>query len=205
MEHGERLGGRTASSDVEPALGLVETASVALGYRVADAVAKASPVRLVWARTVSPGHFVVLVSGDPDEVAAAVDAGLRAGGDEVTDAIEIANVHRDLVDAVRGPRAVAVAEALGVVECRTVATTLLAADAAAKAAAVDLLEVRLAMHLGGKGFFLVAGETGDVDEAVATGAEVARARGQLVREVVIPRAARELLDHVEVRAEVRRP
>ncbi len=204
MEHGERLGGRTASSDVEPALGLVETASVALGYRVADAVAKASPVRLVWARTVSPGHFVVLVSGDPDEVAAAVDAGLRAGGDEVTDAIEIANVHRDLVDAVRGPRAVAVAEALGVVECRTVATTLLAADAAAKAAAVDLLEVRLAMHLGGKGFFLVAGETGDVDEAVATGAEVARARGQLVRDVVIPRAARELLDHVEVRPEPRR-
>ena len=52
------------------------------------------------------------------------------------------------------------------------------------------------MHLGGKGFFLVAGETGDVEAAVAAGADVARERQALVRDVVIPRVSAELVEHL---------
>ena len=66
----------------------------------------------------------------------------------------------------------------------------------AKAASVELIEVRLAMHLGGKGFFTIAGDTGDVEEAVAVAAELARARKTLVRDVVIPRASPELVEHL---------
>lgn len=194
MEHGERLGHRT--HDAEPAIGLVECSSIARGYEVADAVAKVSPVQLVWARTVSPGHFVTLFAGDVEEVRSALDRGRLVAKDDLLDLMEIPNVHRDLVAAVRGPRQVEVREAVGIVEARTVATTVAAADLAAKAAAVELLEVRLAMHLGGKGFFIVVGESGDVDEAVAVGAEACRRRGALVRDVVIPRASPELIAHL---------
>lgn len=196
MEHAERLGGRTSPEGAEPSIGLIESASIARGILTADAVAKVSPVRLLWARTVSPGHYVVLFAGEVEETTASFDRGLAVGGDAVIDSMLIPNVHRDVVPAIRGPRALDITEAVGVVECARVATTILAADAAAKAAAVDLLEIRLAMHLGGKGFFIVSGEAADVEEAVATGADLARRRKQLVSDVVIPRASAELLEHL---------
>lgn len=194
MEHLERLGGRTAA-DSSPALGLIETSSIAKGYEVADAVVKQSPVRLFWARTVSPGKFVTAFSGDVDEVRSALARGLEIARETREDDVFIPNVHAQLLEAVRGPRRVSV-EALGIVETKSVASALLGADAAAKAAAVELLEVRLAQSLGGKGFFTLTGPIDDVEAAVARGADLVRAKGALVREVVIARAAPELLEHL---------
>jgi len=194
VEHAERLGARLLSPTA-PALGLIETSSIAKGYEVADAVLKQSPVRLLWARTASPGKFVALFTGDVDEVKHALERGLEIARDAREDDAFIPSAHPALLEAVSGPRKVPI-DALGIVETRTVASALLAADAAAKASAAELVEVRLAQHLGGKGFFTVAGETGDVEVAVARGADVARARGTLLREVVIPRAAPELLEHI---------
>lgn len=196
MKHGERLGADTDPKRAEPSLGLIETASVARGYEVADAVVKVSPVELLWARTVSPGHFVTLFSGEVSETEAALERGLATGGASVRDSILIPNVHPGLVPAIRGPRAVQVDEALGIVEFQSVASTVLAADAALKVAHVELIEVRLAMHLGGKGFFLLCGELSDVEEAVGVAADLGRARQTLVEAVVIPRATPELLAHL---------
>lgn len=196
MEYAQRLGSSTEPAEAEPSIGLIECVSVAKGYEVADAVVKASPVQLLWARTVSPGHFIVLFAGGVAETTSALDRGAAIGGDAVADRMLIPNVHADLIASIRGPRKVALDEALGIVEASHVATTVLAADVAAKAASVELVEVRLAMHLGGKGFFLVAGETSDVEAAVAAGADVARDRRALVRDVVIPRVSAELAEHL---------
>lgn len=196
MDYSQRLGHATDPKQAEPSIGLIECSSIAKGFEVADAVSKMAPVDLLWARTVSPGHFVTLFSGEVPETSAALGRGVEVGADTVLDQMLIPNVHLDLIPAIRGPRRVEIEEAVGIVEVTTVASTILAADASAKAAAVDLLEVRLAMHLGGKGFYLVAGETGDVEAAVAAGAELARARQALVRDVVIPRVSRELAEHL---------
>lgn len=194
MEYAERLGARHPG-DPSPALGLIECSSVAAGYEVADAVVKQSPVRLLWARTASPGKFVTLFAGDVEEVRQALARGLEVAGGAREDDLFIPNVHLHLLEACRGPRRIPI-DAFGIVEVRTVASSLLAADAAAKVAAAELVEVRLAQHLGGKGFFTLAGEVGDVEAAVARGAEVARAKGTLLREVVIPRLAPEMLEHL---------
>ena len=194
MEHAERLGARTPSH-VAPALGLIETGSIAKGYEVADAVVKQSPVRLLWARTASPGKFVTLFVGEVEEVRQALARGLEVARESREDDVFIPNVHAHLLEAVKGPRKVEI-DAFGIVETKTVASALLAADAAAKVAAAELVEVRLAQHLGGKGFFTVAGSTDDVETSVARGADLARAKNALVREVVIPRAAPELLEHI---------
>jgi microcompartment protein CcmL/EutN len=196
VEFSERLGYRTEPQAAQPSVGLIETASIAKGFEVADAVAKRSPVQLLWARTVSPGHYIVLFAGEVAETSYAQERGVEVGADAVIDQMLIPNVHLDLVPAIRGPRRVDVDEALGVVELSTVATTVLAADRAVKAAAVELIEVRLAMHLGGKGFFLVSGETGDVEEAVAAGSDLGRERGTFVSDVVIPRVSAELVEHL---------
>jgi bacterial microcompartment shell protein len=196
LHYSERLGATTDPTRAEPSVGLIESGSVAKGYEIADAVVKVSPVELLWARTVSPGHFVVLFAGDVAETDSALEKGLEVGGEHVRDSILIPNVHPDLVPAIRGPRPVEIEEALGIVEFSCVASAVLAADAAVKAAYVDLVEVRLAMHLGGKGFFLLAGETGDVEEAVGVASDLGQSRGTLVERVVIPRVTPELLEHL---------
>lgn len=194
MEHAERLGHKTSREDAEPSIALIECSSIAKGYEVADAVAKRSPVNLLWVRTVSPGNHVTLFSGEVPETETALERGLEVAGRACIGKMLIPNVHPDLIPAIRAPRPIDVDEALGIVECRTVASAIHAADRAAKTSDVELLEVRLAMHLGGKGFFVLAGSVGDVESAVAAGSE--DAGEQLLRDVVIPRASQELLEHL---------
>ena len=56
--------------------------------------------------------------------------------------------------------------ALGIVETRTVAATILSADAAVKAALVRLIEMQLARGIGGKAYFVVTGPLEEVEAAV---------------------------------------
>jgi microcompartment protein CcmL/EutN len=55
---------------------------------------------------------------------------------------------------------------VGLVETTTVAATILAADAAAKAARVRLIEMQLARGIGGKAYFALTGALDEVEAAV---------------------------------------
>ena len=77
--------------------------------------------------------------------------------------------------------------ALGIIESFNVATLLQAADAAAKRATVQLLEIRLAMALGGKAFVTMTGDVASVQAAVAAGRKIIADAGMLVNAVVISR------------------
>jgi microcompartment protein CcmL/EutN len=85
-------------------------------------------------------------------------------------------------------------KALGIVESFSGVSILAAADAAAKAAAVTLFRIHVAMALGGKGFLLLTGEQPDVESAVAAAVEEVGKRGLLVSQVVIPRPDRSLIN-----------
>ena len=148
------------------ALALLELGSIARGHRVADAMLKRAPVNLVRADWVSPGKFLVLVDGGVAEGDEAYRAGLEAAGDRLLDRLFLPQVHLSLWPALAGEARPGLVEALGIVETTTVAATLLAADAAAKAAQVRLIELQLARGIGGKGFFTVTGPLGEVEAAV---------------------------------------
>lgn len=60
--------------------------------------------------------------------------------------------------------------ALGIIETYTAASCVLAADAAAKAGDVHLVELRLSAGLGGKAFVLMTGEVSAVQSSVDAGA-----------------------------------
>ena len=60
-------------------------------------------------------------------------------------------------------------EALGIVESFSVASLIEGADAAVKTANVELIEIRLAMALGGKAFVTLTGDVAAVESAVDAG------------------------------------
>ncbi|MDW8131073.1 MAG: BMC domain-containing protein [Bryobacterales bacterium] len=73
------------------------------------------------------------------------------------------------------------------------ASLIEAADAAVKAADVRLIELRLAMALGGKAFVTMTGDVAAVEAAVSAGAAVVAQKGLLVNRVVIASPRPELL------------
>ena len=148
------------------ALGLYELSSIARGHVVTDAMCKRSPVELVLARPVSPGKYLVLVIGAVADVDEAMIIGKDAAGDALVDVLHLAQVAPELIRALRGKRDDIDDRAMGVIETLSVASALLAADAACKSANVALIALRLADGIGGKAYFTVQGEQHDVEAAL---------------------------------------
>lgn len=66
------------------------------------------------------------------------------------------------------------------------------ADAAVKAADVNLIEVRLGTGIGGKSFVTLTGEVAAVTEACKAGAAAGGSNGMLLNSVVIPSPREEI-------------
>ncbi len=177
-------------------IGLIELGSIAAGFEVCDAMLKAAAVELVLARSICSGKYIVMVRGDVGAVQAAVEAGRYAGGFSLIDSFVIPNVHESIFPALSGSGMQHGMEALGIIESFSVASLIEGADAAAKSANVRLLEMRLAMALGGKAFVTLTGDVAAVQSAVDAGARVVAEKGLLVNKVVIPSPRPELLSEM---------
>jgi microcompartment protein CcmL/EutN len=174
-----------------PALGLVECNSIARGLVVTDAMVKRAPVELVLARTVSPGKHLTLVTGEVADVGEAMQVGVETAAHTLVDRLELPQAADELLQALR-QIAAPVDGALGIVETFSVASSLLAADAACKAAAVRVAELHLADGLGGKAYFVLTGEQADV-EAALYAAVTAIPTGLLLARELIARPHDDLL------------
>jgi len=174
-------------------LGLIELSSVAAGYQVADSMLKAANVDLVLARSICSGKYMVMVRGEVGAVEASVSSGRTAGNFAVIDSFIIPNLHEAVFPAIAGNTKIEALEALGVLESFSVASLIEGADAAVKSAAVTLIEIRLAMALGGKAFVTLTGSVSAVRSAVDAGARAISEKGLLVNKVVIPNPRPELL------------
>jgi microcompartment protein CcmL/EutN len=177
-------------------IGLIELTSVASGFLACDAMLKAADVELVLSRSICSGKYMVMVRGDVAAVGAAVSAGVAGARFSVIDSFVIPNLHEAVFPALSGASKVETLEALGVIESFSVASLIEGADAAVKTANVQLIEIRLAMALGGKAFVTLTGDVAAVESAVDAGAQVVGQRGMLVNKVVIARPHRELLNEM---------
>src|ERR1700744_5356254 len=171
----------------EKSVGLIELSSIAAGFQVADTMLKAGDVRLILSRSICSGKYMVLIGGDTAAGTAAVEGGCGGGGCSLIDSFVIANLHPDVFIALGRSQPGETNGALGIFESFNVATLIQAADAAAKSSAVQLLEVRLAMAMGGKAFCSMTGDVSSVQAGVAAGRAVLAEAGVLVNAVVISR------------------
>jgi microcompartment protein CcmL/EutN len=178
------------------AVGLVELSSIASGYEVSDEMLKTADVKLLVARTICAGKYMVIVGGDVAAVRSSVEVGRKVWEAAVIDSMVIPNVDPDVFPAIAGTNTPESKGALGILEAFSVSSLIEGADAAVKTANVMLIEIRLAMALGGKAFVTMTGEVAAVRAAVEAGAAVIGEKGLLVNKVVIPSPSRELYREV---------
>jgi len=179
-----------------PALGVLEVGTIARGVVVADAALKRAPAVLLASRAVSGGKHVVMLEGGVAEVDEAMAAGRLAAGDLLLDRVQLAAADDQVWPMLGAPIAPPdwhgdhEAEAVAIIETRTVCAAIAAADAACKVADVVVRDVRFAVDQAGKAYFTLTG-TLDAIEAAA-GAATDAAGDRLVGCEVIAQPAPEL-------------
>lgn len=171
-----------------PALACIEVSSIARGIRMCDEMAKKAHIRVLESTTICPGKYIVVIGGEVEMVEESFNKGLEVAGPAVVDQLLLPNAHPQLIPAIEASTEISEVKSAGVVETFAVASAILAADAACKRAAIQLIEIRLARGLGGKAFFTLTGEQADVEAAVAAAeAILGQESGLLLRTEVIPR------------------
>jgi len=167
-------------------IGLVELTSIAKGIEVADAMLKAAQVNLLEAKPTCPGKYIVMISGDVSAVQSAVEIGKNMGDQAVIDYFVLPNVHPSVIQALSATTPITAIRALGIIETFSISSLIVAADTAAKAGDVELIEIRPGMGIGGKSFVTLTGDVSSVKASVEAGVALASEKGMLVEQVVIP-------------------
>ena len=173
------------------AVGFLESSSIAKGIEATDAMVKMASIKLAKTTIVARGKYIIFVSGAQGEVESSMRAGREVLGKTLVDEVLIRNVHNQVVAALDKRIPVEVLGAVGIIETKEAIAAVLAADAAAKAANVHLIEVKTVVG-GGKGYVTLCGDVGDVRTAVAAGITAIK-KELLVSHVVIPQADPQLL------------
>ena len=176
------------------AIVILESNSIAKGIEAADAVLKAADTALLYAKPVCPGKYTILFYGDVAAVSASLDAGAAVIDAHLVDSVVIPRIHPQVIQAISLSTAPDGVNAVGVMEFFSVTAAVYAADAAAKAADVTLLDVRLGVGIGGKSFAVLTGEVAAVEEAVRCGMAAGQEKGLAVTSTVIPSPRKEIFD-----------
>jgi len=169
-----------------------EFSSVPSGVACADAIAKGAPVARLVTGTAQPGKYLVVVTGDPASVEVANDIATAGPQTSLLDSLFLADIATDVALSLFDPSnsVETSGEAVGVVETSTVAAAVNAADAALKHAHVSLASLQLADGLGGRAYFIVDGDIGEVQAAVE--ASIDRSGALVSDSVVIAQLTPEL-------------
>lgn len=181
---------------MEKAIGLLELKSIPMGIYAADAMLKAANVELIVASPVCPGKYIAVIAGNVGAVHNAMKSGVREGGIFVVEQHIIDRVHPAVLPALAGAAEIERVRSIGIIETISALSSIKAADAAVKAAHVELIEVRIARGLGGKGFLLFTGEVSAVNSAVQACGEEMNGTGEIISKAVIPSPSPDLIKHL---------
>jgi microcompartment protein CcmL/EutN len=132
---------------------------------------KRAAVELIWAKSIHPGKYLILVRGAVEEVKEAYSQGRISSAEMLVDHLFLPFPHQDLDAVLDGPLSVPL-DSIGIMETFSVASVIRGADAALKHADVRGVSLKLADDLGGKGYFVFTGALRDVEAAMTAGLEL---------------------------------
>jgi len=174
-------------------IGLIEYRSVAKGLAAADLMVKSSNVDLIFSAVLCPGKYIAIVAGDTVSVQEAERTVHRNDGEFILSSIVITDVDPQVFSALTATGNLEKLDTVGLLETMDVASAVIAADQIVKSAHVELLEIRLARGMGGKGFVFFNGELASVKEAMRFGMNAIAESGTLIAWSIIPNASPDIL------------
>ena len=178
------------------AIGMIEFKTVSAGITAADQMVKTAAVEIIEAQVVCPGKYIALISGDLSAVKAAVEVGISTRSEEYIDSFVLGNPDESIFAAIYGSANVEGVKALGVLETYDAASIIVAADVAAKTAAVTLIELRIAKGMCGKSYMLITGEVAACEAAIAKAKATVGENGMFLDSSVIASPDAQIAKHI---------
>jgi PduT-like ethanolamine utilization protein len=151
-------------------IGALEFQSISKGMYIADTIVKKANVEILYFRTICPGKFLVVITGEEDAVEEAIDYGEDLAEKSLVDSFRVHNVSPEIVEGFRNRYAhLSYIDAIGIIETRKVCTGIKVLDIVLKSADVSLLKIYMAFAIGGKLVFLVTGSVSSIEYAFQQG------------------------------------
>lgn len=173
-------------------LAVLEFSSIAIGIKVLDDMVKIAPIKIIEARTICPGKYIIVFSGDVASVEYSFNKGYETGKDYLVDSLYLPMVHSDVVPAIGNIVKTDEWNAIGMIETLSVTSGIEAADIAAKTGGVKIIEIRLAIGFGGKSYLKMMGTLDEVQAAMEIATAKVKQNKQLCMEVIIPQPHQEI-------------
>lgn len=173
-------------------LGVIEFSSIAIGFNALDQMVKIAPIKIIDARTICLGKYLIVFSGDLASVEYSFKKGFETGGDFIVDKLMLPMMHPELIEAIGNIKQTEEWGTIGIIETLTVTSSIEAADIAAKESGVNIIEIRLANGFGGKSYVKMIGELENIQAAMNAATEKIEQKRLLFAQTIIPQPEKEI-------------
>ncbi|MEF9958671.1 MAG: BMC domain-containing protein [Niameybacter sp.] len=145
-------------------IGALEFRSISKGIEVSNEVVKKASVEIIYFKTICPGKFLVIVTGDEGEVNEAIDYGVEIADGTLVDSFKVHAVSQAIVQAFKNKYDSRTVEgAIGIMETGKVCTGIKALDHALKSSDSKLIKMQLAFGIGGKLVYVITGTLSSIE------------------------------------------
>ena len=178
-------------------IGSIEFRSICKGIEVSNEMVKRNGVDVSYAKSICPGKFLIIFSGDTSDVEDAVKLGLELGDKFVVDHFVINRVHDQIVNALKNKYETKDIDgkAVGVVETNKVCSGIRALDKSLKSGDVNLIKLQIAFAIGGKVVYMVSGSVSSIEHSIDSALEILEPR-DVVMTSVIPSPIKDFMDKI---------
>jgi microcompartment protein CcmL/EutN len=173
-------------------IGVLEYSSIAIGIKALDEMVKVAPIKIIEARTICPGKYLIVFRGDVASVEYSYNKGIEIGKDFIVDKLFLPLMHEKIIPAIGKIVKTDDWNSIGIIETLSVASSIEAGDEAAKIGDVKIIEIRLAIGFGGKSYVKIMGRLDAVQAAMEAGTAKAKLKNLLCNETLIPKPHSEI-------------
>ena len=173
-------------------LGVIEFSSIAIGFSTLDEMVKIAPIKIIDARTICLGKYLIVFSGDLASVEYSYQKAEEIGHEYIVDKLMLPYIHPELIEAIGNIKQTDKWGSIGIIETKTVTSSIEAADIAAKEGGVTIVEIRLANGFGGKSYVKMIGDLENTQAAMNAATAKLEDKNLLFAKTIIPQPEKEI-------------
>lgn len=177
-------------------IGALEFRSISKGIEVSNEIVKKANVEIIYFKTICPGKFLVIVTGDEGEVNEAITYGEEITGNTLVDSFKVHAVSTPIIEAFKNTySSKEIMDALGIMETNKVCAGIKALDMALKSSDIRLIKMHLAFGIGGKLVYVVTGALSSIEYGLEEGKRMLD-KNEHANISVIPSPSKDMTKHL---------